>query len=82
MVCLGRLHSHADFPCFVCQQGEASAVRYLYRKGIESNPRSRYIHLAWGLFEKRQGEIENARNLFKRGHELNRLDAAILQVRG
>lgn len=63
-------------------QGESSAVRYLFRKGLEANPRSRYIHLDWGLWEKAQGEIQNARSLFKRGHQLNALDAPLLQVRG
>ncbi len=62
-------------------QGENSAVRYLFRKGLETNARSRYIYLDWGRWEKAQGQIENARSLFKRGHQLNSLDAPLLQVR-
>ena len=55
-------------------------MRYLFRKGLEANMRSRYIYLSWGLWEKAQGLPDNARRLFKRGHELNPQDAPILQV--
>lgn len=55
-------------------------MRYLFRKGLESNARSRFIHLDWGLWEKAQGQTENARSLFKRGHQLNALDAPLLQA--
>ncbi len=61
-------------------QGERSAVRYLFRQGLEVNPRSRYVHLSWAIFERDFGNIENARELFRRGHGLNPQDAAILQV--
>ena len=56
-------------------------MRYLFRKGLEANMRSRYIHLSWGLWEKAQGQPDNARRLFKRGHELNPQDAPLLQAR-
>jgi hypothetical protein len=62
------------------RQGEAGAVRYLLRKGLEANPRSRYVHLAWALWEKRQGELDDARRLFERGCKLNPCDAALRQV--
>lgn len=62
-------------------QGEKRAVRYLFRKGLEVNNRSRYVHLSWGIFERDNGQVENARELFRRGHALNPQDAAILQVR-
>ena len=62
-------------------QGEKSAVRYLFRKGLEVNSRSRYVHLSWGIFERDNGQVDNARELFKRGHLLNLQDAPILQVR-
>lgn len=61
-------------------QGEASAVRYLFKKGLEANMRSRYIYLSWGLWEKAQGLPDNARRLFRRGAELNPQDAPLLQV--
>ena len=61
-------------------QGEKSAARYLFRKGLEVNHRSRYVHLSWGLFARDNGQVENARELFRRGHALNPEDAAILQV--
>ena len=61
-------------------QGEKSAVRYLFRKGLEVNSRSRYVHLSWGIFERDNGQVDNARELFKRGHLLNPQDAPILQV--
>lgn len=66
---------------WIAAQGERSAVRYLFRKGLEVNYRSRYVHLSWGLFERETGNVENARELFRRGHALNPLDAPILQVR-
>lgn len=44
------------------------------------SPRSRYTHLAWALWEKEEGNLEEARRLFKQGAELNPRDAAILQV--
>ncbi len=56
-------------------------MRYLFRKGLEANMRSRYIYLSWGLWEKAQGLPDNARRLFRRGHELNPQDAPLLQVR-
>ena len=62
-------------------QGDPTVVRYLYRQGLEANPRSRFTYLSWGLFEKQQGSLENARALLKQGHLLNPRDAAILQVR-
>ena len=36
------------------EQGDVTAVRYLFKKGIEASPRSRYLYLAWGLWEKKQ----------------------------
>lgn len=47
---------------------------------LQSSPGSRYIHLAWSMFEKAEGNLQNARDLLERGHELNPNDAAILQV--
>jgi len=61
-------------------QGDVTVVRYLYRRGLEANPRSRFTYLSWGLFEKQQGSLENARALLKQGHQLNPRDPAILQV--
>ena len=49
--------------------------------GLQVSPGSRYIHLAWAMFEKLEGNEQNARELLARGHELNPNDAAILQVR-
>ena len=48
---------------------------------LQTNTRSRYIHLAWAMFEKAEGKTENARKLLQRGQQLNPNDAAILQVR-
>lgn len=44
------------------------------------SPRSRYTHLSWALWEKEEGNVEEARRLFKAGTALNPRDAAILQV--
>lgn len=60
--------------------GEPGAVRYLFARGLEASPRSRYIHLSWALWEARAGEVANARRLLARGHGLNRRDPAILQA--
>ena len=70
----------AQIDCGLCTQGEKSAVRYLFRKGLEVNSRSRYVHLSWGTFERDNGQVDNARELFRRGHLLNPQDAPILQV--
>ena len=48
---------------------------------LQINTRSRYVHLAWAMFEKAESETENARKLLQRGQQLNPNDAAILQVR-
>lgn len=55
-------------------------MRYLFRKGLEVNSRSRYVHLSWGRFELDEGNTDNARELFRRGHSLNPQDAPLLQV--
>ena len=55
-------------------------MRYLFRKGLEVNYRSRYVHLSWAIFERDQGNVDNARELFRRGHTLNPQDAPLLQV--
>ena len=60
-------------------QGDRTVVRYLFKRALEINPRSRFAYVSWGLFEKEEGNIENARALFRQGHELNQ-NAAILQV--
>ncbi len=62
------------------RQGDRSAVRTLFRRGLAVSPRSRYTFLAWALWEKLQGDIEEARRLFREGSALNPRDAAILQV--
>jgi len=60
--------------------GEPAAARYLFARGLEANPRSRYVHLSWALWEAGCGETANARRLLARGHALNRRDPAILQA--
>jgi hypothetical protein len=118
------------------QQGDATAVRYLFKRGMDVGPRSRsgmhpdshmqcvspegcivsscsystptvlaghilapycwccclvrfadvllwmarYLHLAWAMWEKQNGNINNARKLLDRGQRLNPRDAPILQV--
>jgi hypothetical protein len=62
------------------EKGEEKAVRYLFAKGLEANPRSRYIFLSWALWEKKLGQKDVARDLLRRGATLNRRDPAILQV--
>lgn len=56
-------------------------MRFLLRKGLEANPRSRYVYLSWALWEKKQGQLDDARRLFERGCKLNPSDTALLQVR-
>ena len=55
-------------------------MRYLFRKGLEVNYRSRYVHLSWARFERDEGNVDNARELFRRGHTLNPQDAPLLQA--
>ena len=62
------------------RQGDQAAVRYLFKRGLEASPRSRYLHLAWATWEAEQGRRSFARKLLQRGHESNRRDPAILQV--
>lgn len=59
---------------------DPEAVRSLYRRGLEASPRSRYTFLSWGLWEKEQGNIEDARKLFRQGAFLNPRDAALPQA--
>ena len=33
-------------------------IRYLFRMALKAFPRSRYTHLAWALWEKRQGNLD------------------------
>ena len=41
---------------------------------------ARYLHLAWAMWEKQNGNVNNARKLLDRGQRLNPQDAPILQV--
>ena len=59
------------------RRGERTAVRYLFGRGLEANPRSRYVFLSWALWEDAQGQPGNARSLFERGHALNPRDAPL-----
>lgn len=59
---------------------DPEAVRVLFRRGLEASPRSRYTFLSWALWEKEQGNIEEARRLFKQGSYLNPRDAALPQA--
>lgn len=61
-------------------QGDSAAVRYLFKRGLDASPRSRYLYLAWATWEQQQGKRLFARRLLERGHQLNRRDPAILQV--
>ena len=62
------------------RQGDQAAVRYLFKRGLETSPRSRYLYLAWATWEAEHGRRPFARKLLQRGHEGNRRDPAILQV--
>ena len=55
-------------------------MRFLLRKGLEANPRSRYVYLSWALWEKKEGQLDDARRLFERGCKLNPNDTALSQV--
>lgn len=59
---------------------DAEVVRTLFRKGLEASPRSRYTLLSWGLWEKEQGHIDEARKLFRMGVYLNPRDPALPQA--
>ena len=34
--------------------GDPTAVRYLFKRALQANPRSRYTHLAWAMWERSQ----------------------------
>ncbi|WIA17188.1 hypothetical protein OEZ85_014071 [Tetradesmus obliquus] len=62
--------------------GDPSAVRYLFKRSLEANPRSRYAHLAWAMWERQQGNAAASLQLLARGSSLNPADAALYQARG
>ncbi len=64
------------------RQGDASAVRYLFKKALQANPKARYVHLAWALWERKLGNTRQCLQLLKRGQALNPTDAAIYQAWG
>lgn len=56
--------------------------RYLFKRALQANPRSRYTHLAWAIWERRQGNMQQALQLLARGQALNPADPAIYQAWG
>lgn len=64
------------------QQEDPDVVRMLYRKGLERSPRSRYTFLSWAMFEKKVGQVKEAKKLLKRGLHMNPKDAALAQAWG
>lgn len=34
--------------------GDPTAVRYLFKRALQANARSRYTHLAWAMWEREQ----------------------------
>lgn len=62
-------------------QGDATAVRFLFKKALQANPRSRYAHLAWALWERKQGNAKQCVALLRRGQALNPTDPALYQAR-
>lgn len=65
-----------------CEHGDNATVRFLFRKGLEANPKSRYIYLAWGKWEMNLGITNKARKILLKGNQVNPLDPAIYQVGG
>ncbi|KAI8472927.1 MAG: hypothetical protein J3K34DRAFT_519304 [Monoraphidium minutum] len=63
------------------QIGDASAVRFLFKRSLQANPRSRYAYLAWGMWERKQGNLDACTQLLARGQQLNPADAALFQAR-
>jgi len=59
---------------------DPSIVRSLFKRGLEVSPRSRYTFLSWALWEKEQGNIEEARRLLRTGTHLNARDPALPQA--
>lgn len=55
--------------------------RFLFKRSLQANPRSRYAYLAWGMWERKQGNLEACMQLLARGHQLNPADAALYQAR-
>ena len=61
-------------------RSDPDVVRALYRRGLQSSPRSRYTFLSWGLWEKELGNVDEAEKLFRQGAHLNPRDSAIPQA--
>ena len=62
------------------RQGDAALVRDLFRAGLAESPRSPFLHLAFGQWERQQGSLETARFLLRRGCQLNPSDPALAVV--
>uniref|UniRef100_A0A061RFL8 Psbb mrna maturation factor chloroplastic-like n=1 Tax=Tetraselmis sp. GSL018 TaxID=582737 RepID=A0A061RFL8_9CHLO len=58
------------------KHGDPMTVRLLFRKGLKANPKSRYIYLSWGDWEKRMGNLDQARKILAKGNEVNPADPA------
>ena len=63
------------------RQGDLALVRDLFRAGLAESPRSPFLHLAFGQWERQQGSLETARFLLRRGCQLNPADPALAVVR-
>ena len=63
-----------------CGAGREERCALPIPEGLEVNYRSRYVHLSWARFERDEGNVDNARELFRRGHTLNPQDAPLLQA--
>ena len=62
------------------RQGDPTAVRYLFKRALGVNPKSRYVFLSWAMWEKKQGNLDLCVQLLKRGTELNPTDPALYQA--
>ena len=67
--------------CMEARQGDAALVRDLFRRGLKESPKSPYLHLAFGQWERQQGSLETARFLLRRGCQLTPTDPALAVVR-
>lgn len=68
------------FAC-VCQNNLPEARR-LFNLALRDAPRNRFVFLAWGEMEAREGNSGKARYLLRRGHKWNPSDPALLQAWG
>jgi hypothetical protein len=51
-------------------EGDRDMARKLFQRGLIACPKNRYVWLSWAVFEAREGYVERARSLLRKGQGL------------